>query len=86
MARHNIPTAQYRTFDNLEDSVAYVREHGAPIVVKADGLAAGKGVTVAWTSTPPSPLSTTSSSTTASARPAPRSSSKTSSKARNSPS
>jgi len=47
MARHNIPTAQYRTFDNLEDSVAYVREHGAPIVVKADGLAAGKGVTVA---------------------------------------
>lgn len=47
MARHNIPTAQYRTFDNLEDSVAYVREHGTPIVVKADGLAAGKGVTVA---------------------------------------
>ena len=47
MARHNIPTAPYRTFDNLEDSVAYVREHGAPIVVKADGLAAGKGVTVA---------------------------------------
>ncbi len=47
MARHNIPTAQYRTFDSLEDSVAYVREHGAPIVVKADGLAAGKGVTVA---------------------------------------
>ena len=46
-SRHNIPTAQYRTFDNLEDSVAYVREHGAPIVVKADGLAAGKGVTVA---------------------------------------
>ena len=77
MARHNIPTAQYRTFDNLEDSVAYVREHGAPIVVKADGLAAGKGVTVAMD---------VDTATTASARPAPRSSSKTSSKARNSPS
>ena len=47
MARHGIPTAQYRTFDDLETSVAYVREHGAPIVIKADGLAAGKGVTVA---------------------------------------
>ncbi|MDU5297616.1 phosphoribosylamine--glycine ligase [Bifidobacterium scardovii] len=47
MARHGISTAQYRTFDDLETSVAYVREHGAPIVIKADGLAAGKGVTVA---------------------------------------
>lgn len=47
MARHDIPTAQYRTFDDLEASSAYVREHGAPIVIKADGLAAGKGVTVA---------------------------------------
>lgn len=47
MARHGIPTAQYRTFDDLETSIAYVREHGAPIVIKADGLAAGKGVTVA---------------------------------------
>ena len=47
MERHNIPTAQYRTFDNLENSVEYVREHGAPLVIKADGLAAGKGVTVA---------------------------------------
>ncbi|WP_033492372.1 phosphoribosylamine--glycine ligase [Bifidobacterium biavatii] len=47
MARHNIPTAKYETFDELEPAVAYVREHGAPIVVKADGLAAGKGVTVA---------------------------------------
>ncbi|RSX53079.1 phosphoribosylamine--glycine ligase [Bifidobacterium goeldii] len=47
MERHDIPTAKYRTFDNLEDSTAYVREHGAPIVIKADGLAAGKGVTVA---------------------------------------
>ncbi|KAB7791149.1 phosphoribosylamine--glycine ligase [Bifidobacterium leontopitheci] len=47
MERHGIPTAKYRTFDNLDESVAYVREHGAPIVIKADGLAAGKGVTVA---------------------------------------
>ncbi|MBW3093318.1 phosphoribosylamine--glycine ligase [Bifidobacterium sp. 82T10] len=47
MARHNIPTAKYETFDELEPAVAYVHEHGAPIVVKADGLAAGKGVTVA---------------------------------------
>ncbi|MGO5287648.1 phosphoribosylamine--glycine ligase [Pseudoscardovia suis] len=47
MARHNIPTAQYRSFSSLEESKAYVAEHGAPIVIKADGLAAGKGVTVA---------------------------------------
>ena len=47
MARHNIPTAQYRTFEELEPAKAYVEEHGAPIVIKADGLAAGKGVTVA---------------------------------------
>ncbi|MBW3082447.1 phosphoribosylamine--glycine ligase [Bifidobacterium phasiani] len=47
MARHGIPTAQYRTFDELDPAQAYVREHGAPIVIKADGLAAGKGVTVA---------------------------------------
>lgn len=47
MARHNIPTARYQTFDQLEPALAYVREQGAPIVVKADGLAAGKGVTVA---------------------------------------
>ena len=47
MERHGIPTAAYATFDALEPAVAYVREHGAPIVVKADGLAAGKGVTVA---------------------------------------
>ena len=51
MARHNIPTAQYRTFDELEPAEAYVREHGAPIVIKADGLAAGKGVTVAMDET-----------------------------------
>lgn len=47
MDRHGIPTAQYRTFSDLELAQAYVREHGAPIVIKADGLAAGKGVTVA---------------------------------------
>ena len=46
MERHDIPTAKYQTFDDLERSTAYVREHGAPIVIKADGLAAGKGVTV----------------------------------------
>ncbi len=47
MARYNIPTAAYRRFDNHADAVAYIREQGAPIVVKADGLAAGKGVIVA---------------------------------------
>ena len=49
MRRHGIPTAAYATFDSLEPAQQYVREHGAPIVVKADGLAAGKGVTVAMT-------------------------------------
>lgn len=47
MARHRIPTAGYRTFDNAREARAYVSQHGAPIVVKADGLAAGKGVVVA---------------------------------------
>lgn len=47
MERHGIPTAKYHTFDELATAEAYVRDHGAPIVVKADGLAAGKGVTVA---------------------------------------
>lgn len=47
MVRHNIPTAAYQTFDQEEAAQAYVRAHGAPIVIKADGLAAGKGVTVA---------------------------------------
>jgi phosphoribosylamine--glycine ligase len=47
MARHKIPTAEYGEFDNADAAIAYVREKGAPIVVKADGLAAGKGVTVA---------------------------------------
>lgn len=47
MARHDIPTARYQTFDELEPAKRYVAEQGAPIVIKADGLAAGKGVTVA---------------------------------------
>jgi phosphoribosylamine--glycine ligase len=47
MARHSIPTAQYRSFTDAADAHAYVAERGAPIVVKADGLAAGKGVVVA---------------------------------------
>ncbi len=46
-ARHDIPTASYRRFNEAGAAKAYVRERGAPIVVKADGLAAGKGVTVA---------------------------------------
>jgi phosphoribosylamine--glycine ligase len=45
----NIPTGAYRRFDNAADALAYVRQQGAPIVVKADGLAAGKGVVVAMT-------------------------------------
>ncbi|EGQ8672978.1 phosphoribosylamine--glycine ligase [Vibrio cholerae] len=49
LARHNIPTAAYANFTEIEPALAYVREKGAPIVVKADGLAAGKGVIVAIT-------------------------------------
>ncbi|MFV0277732.1 MAG: phosphoribosylamine--glycine ligase [Parahaliea sp.] len=49
LARHNIPTAEYASFTELEPALAYIREKGAPIVVKADGLAAGKGVIVATT-------------------------------------
>ncbi|EOX3448154.1 phosphoribosylamine--glycine ligase [Vibrio cholerae] len=49
LARHNIPTAAYANFTDIEPALAYVREKGAPIVVKADGLAAGKGVIVAMT-------------------------------------
>ncbi|MCV6625284.1 MAG: phosphoribosylamine--glycine ligase, partial [Cellvibrionaceae bacterium] len=44
LARHNIPTAAYQNFTEVEPALAYLREMGAPIVVKADGLAAGKGV------------------------------------------
>ena len=49
LARHAIPTAEYQNFTDIEPALAYVREKGAPIVVKADGLAAGKGVIVAMT-------------------------------------
>lgn len=49
MKRHNIPTAEYETFNDAAAAHAYVDEKGAPIVVKADGLAAGKGVVVAMT-------------------------------------
>jgi len=47
MVRHGIPTARHATFESAEDARAYVQKHGAPIVIKADGLAAGKGVVVA---------------------------------------
>lgn len=49
LARHAIPTAEYQNFTEIEPAVAYVQKMGAPIVVKADGLAAGKGVIVAMT-------------------------------------
>ncbi|HEX4928073.1 MAG TPA: phosphoribosylamine--glycine ligase [Burkholderiales bacterium] len=49
MVRHGLPTARHATFDNAADAKAYVDREGAPIVVKADGLAAGKGVVVAAT-------------------------------------
>lgn len=49
LKRHDIPTGYYATFTDTDDALAYVREHGAPIVIKADGLAAGKGVIVAET-------------------------------------
>lgn len=47
--RHNIPTAAYERFSDADAAKAYIRQQGAPIVVKADGLAAGKGVVVAMT-------------------------------------
>lgn len=49
LARRNIPTARYAVFTELNPALAYVRKQGAPIVIKADGLAAGKGVVVALT-------------------------------------
>ncbi|MBS0509608.1 MAG: phosphoribosylamine--glycine ligase [Proteobacteria bacterium] len=49
LVRHNIPTAKYRTFSDAAQAHAYVDAEGAPIVIKADGLAAGKGVVVAMT-------------------------------------
>ena len=51
LLRHNIPTSRYAVFTDLNPALAYVRQHGAPIVIKADGLAAGKGVVVALTLT-----------------------------------
>ena len=49
MAKYHIPTARYQTFTDLDQALAYIRAQGAPIVVKADGLALGKGVVVAQT-------------------------------------
>ncbi|PPI84338.1 phosphoribosylamine--glycine ligase [Marinobacter maroccanus] len=49
LARQKIPTAGYGNFTDVDEALAYVRQQGAPIVVKADGLAAGKGVIVAMT-------------------------------------
>ena len=49
LARHNIPTGAYQNFTELAPALAYIRQKGAPIVIKADGLAAGKGVVVAMT-------------------------------------
>lgn len=49
LQRHNIPTADYQTFTELEAALAYIEKTGAPIVIKADGLAAGKGVVIAQT-------------------------------------
>ncbi len=48
-AKYNIPTAAYGRFSDVDAALAFVREQGAPIVVKTDGLAAGKGVIVATT-------------------------------------
>ncbi|KGT87142.1 phosphoribosylamine--glycine ligase [Erwinia typographi] len=49
LARHKIPSAEYQNFTEVEPALAYTRSKGAPIVIKADGLAAGKGVIVAMT-------------------------------------
>ena len=49
LKKHNIPTAAYDVFTEVEPAVAYIKQQGAPIVVKADGLAAGKGVILAQT-------------------------------------
>ena len=49
LARHNIPSAAYRSFTEIAPAIAYIHQQGAPIVVKADGLAAGKGVILAKT-------------------------------------
>ena len=49
MRKYHIPTAKYATFTDMDQAIAYIHDQGAPIVVKADGLALGKGVTVAAT-------------------------------------
>lgn len=49
LKRHNIPTAAYEVFTKVDEAIAYIEKQGAPIVIKADGLAAGKGVVVAMT-------------------------------------
>ena len=49
LARHNIPTAAYQTFTDIDPAKAFVNKLGTPIVIKADGLAAGKGVIIAQT-------------------------------------
>lgn len=49
LARHHIPTADYQNFTEIEPALAYLEKTGAPVVIKADGLAAGKGVIVAMT-------------------------------------
>ena len=59
MQRHGIPTAEYQTFTDPQQAHAYVDAKGAPIVIKADGLAAGKGVVVAMTMAEAPPLGST---------------------------
>lgn len=49
LTRHKIPTADYRSFTDIDEALAYIAEHPLPIVIKADGLAAGKGVVIAHT-------------------------------------
>ena len=49
LSRHHIPTAEYATFTEIEAAIEYIKSRGAPIVIKADGLAAGKGVILAQT-------------------------------------
>ncbi|MDQ7016664.1 MAG: phosphoribosylamine--glycine ligase [Gammaproteobacteria bacterium] len=51
LARHNIPSATYQVFTEIEPAITYIKKMGAPIVIKADGLAAGKGVILAQTET-----------------------------------
>ena len=47
LIRHNIPTGTFQSFTNAESAIAHIKSIGCPLVIKADGLAAGKGVTVA---------------------------------------